>query len=230
MNPGAGIILWIIVGASAGWLASRITGTDGRRGALANVFIGVLGALVAGVITQAVLAGLGYQNLAISGVAGALFGACAVVSGLIDMPAASARRDLHIPMTTILKLIASGLGLWAAWLLWPEFLLFLIAILLAVTLHPAVAWIERRRIARGVSVMVIAAFAFALSRRLRVCSSEANAASTAVGSALNTPPSSPPTSGDGSASVHLLTPTTTWSPRSMRAMRCAIDRTSSRLQ
>jgi predicted PurR-regulated permease PerM len=78
------------------------------------------------------------------------------------MPAAPARWDLHIPMTTILKLIGSGLGLWAAWLLWPEFLLFLIAILLAVTLHPAVAWIERRRIARGVSVIVIAAFAFGL--------------------------------------------------------------------
>ena len=65
-------------------------------------------------------------------------------------------------MTTILKLIGSGFGLWAVWLLWPEFLLFLIAILLAVTLHPAVAWMERRRIARGVSVIVIAAFALGL--------------------------------------------------------------------
>ena len=76
--------------------------------------------------------------------------------------ATSARRDLHVPMTTILKLIGSGFGLWAVWLLWPEFLLFLIAILLAVTLHPAVAWMERRRIARGVSVIVIASFALGL--------------------------------------------------------------------
>jgi predicted PurR-regulated permease PerM len=76
--------------------------------------------------------------------------------------ATSARRDLHVPMTTILKLIGSGFGLWAVWLLWPEFLLFLIAILLAVTLHPAVAWLERKRIARGVSVIVIASFALAL--------------------------------------------------------------------
>ena len=80
---------------------------------------------------------------------------------MIDM-AASTRRDLHFPMTTILKLVGSGFGLWAAWLLWPEFLLFLIAILLAVTLHPAVAWMERRRIARGVSVIVIAAVAVGL--------------------------------------------------------------------
>ena len=81
MNPGLGIILWIVVGAAGGWLASRITGTDGRSGALANVFIGVLGALVAGFITRVVLAGLGYENLDISGVAGALFGTCAVVFG-----------------------------------------------------------------------------------------------------------------------------------------------------
>ena len=81
MNPGAGIIVWIIVGISAGWLASRITGTDGKRGAFANVFIGVLGALVAGFITRAVLAGLGYENLDVSGAAGALFGTCAVVFG-----------------------------------------------------------------------------------------------------------------------------------------------------
>ena len=32
MNPGAGIIVWIFVGASAGWLASRILGTDAQRG------------------------------------------------------------------------------------------------------------------------------------------------------------------------------------------------------
>ena len=81
MNPGPEIILWIIVGVVTGWLASRITGTDGRRGALANSFLGVLGALVGGFVTRAVLAGLGYENLDISGVAGALFGTCAVVFG-----------------------------------------------------------------------------------------------------------------------------------------------------
>ncbi len=71
-------------------------------------------------------------------------------------------------MTTILKLIGSGFGLWAAWLLWPEFLLFLVAILLAVTLHPAVAWLERKRIARGVSVAVIATVAVGLLGLLAV--------------------------------------------------------------
>jgi len=81
MSPGPGIILWIFVGAVAGWLASRITGTDGQRGALANSFLGVLGALVGGFVTRAVLAGLHRENLDLSGVAGALFGTCAVVFG-----------------------------------------------------------------------------------------------------------------------------------------------------
>jgi putative heme transporter len=76
--------------------------------------------------------------------------------------ATSEKRELHVPMTTILKLIGSGFGLWAAWLLWPEFLLFLIAILLAVTLNPAVEWLERKRIARSVSVIVIAGLALGL--------------------------------------------------------------------
>jgi len=81
MNAGAEIVVWIIVGATAGWLASRIVGTDAHRGALANVFIGVLAALVGGFITRTGLANLGYEQLAIAGVAGALFGSCVVVFG-----------------------------------------------------------------------------------------------------------------------------------------------------
>ena len=81
VNPGPEIILWIVVGVVAGWLASRITGTDGQRGALANIFLGVLGALVGGFGTRALLAGLNYENLDLSGIAGALFGTCAMVFG-----------------------------------------------------------------------------------------------------------------------------------------------------
>jgi len=72
------------------------------------------------------------------------------------------RRDVHIPMATILKVIASGLGLWAAMLLWPGFLLFLTSLLLAVTLYPAVGWMERRGAGRGASVLIIAVLTVAL--------------------------------------------------------------------
>jgi putative heme transporter len=71
-------------------------------------------------------------------------------------------KEIRVPMVTIFKLIASGIGLWAAWRLWPQFLLFVIAVLLAVTLHPVVSWMERRRVARSVSVILIATTAIGL--------------------------------------------------------------------
>jgi uncharacterized membrane protein YeaQ/YmgE (transglycosylase-associated protein family) len=81
MNAGAEIVVWIVVGATAGWLSSRIIGTDAQRGALPNVFIGVLAALVGGFLTHTVLSNLGYEHLAIAAIAGALFGTCVVVFG-----------------------------------------------------------------------------------------------------------------------------------------------------
>jgi uncharacterized membrane protein YeaQ/YmgE (transglycosylase-associated protein family) len=53
MNPGYGIIMWVIIGALAGWLGSKIMGTDARQGGLANVIVGVLGALIGGFVTRA---------------------------------------------------------------------------------------------------------------------------------------------------------------------------------
>jgi predicted PurR-regulated permease PerM len=69
---------------------------------------------------------------------------------------------VRIPVVTILKVIASGLVAWAVWLLWPEFLLFVISLLLAVTLNPALVWMERRGIARRLGVAIIAVLAVAL--------------------------------------------------------------------
>jgi uncharacterized membrane protein YeaQ/YmgE (transglycosylase-associated protein family) len=80
VNPGPEIVVWILVGVAAGWLASRIVGTDGGRGALANVGIGVLGALVAGFVTRGALGMLGY-DAGVAGTAGALFGSCLLVFG-----------------------------------------------------------------------------------------------------------------------------------------------------
>lgn len=42
------IIGWIIIGAVAGWIASMIMGTDARMGWLANIVVGILGAIVGG--------------------------------------------------------------------------------------------------------------------------------------------------------------------------------------
>ena len=45
-----GIIAWVVLGAIAGWLASLITGRDSRMGCLANIVVGILGALVGGLV------------------------------------------------------------------------------------------------------------------------------------------------------------------------------------
>ncbi len=44
------IIGWIIIGALAGWIASMIMGTNARMGWLANIIVGILGAIVGGFI------------------------------------------------------------------------------------------------------------------------------------------------------------------------------------
>lgn len=65
-------------------------------------------------------------------------------------------------MITILKVVGCALGLWAVVLLWPAFLLFLVSIVLAVTLHPTIVWMEGRRIPRSLGVIFVAAVAVAL--------------------------------------------------------------------
>jgi uncharacterized membrane protein YeaQ/YmgE (transglycosylase-associated protein family) len=42
------IVLWIILGAVAGWIASTIMGRDAQMGALANIIVGIVGALIGG--------------------------------------------------------------------------------------------------------------------------------------------------------------------------------------
>jgi uncharacterized membrane protein YeaQ/YmgE (transglycosylase-associated protein family) len=53
MNPAYGIIMWVIVGALAGWIGSKVMGTDSQQGGLANVIIGVIGAVIGGFVTRA---------------------------------------------------------------------------------------------------------------------------------------------------------------------------------
>lgn len=42
------IILWILFGALAGWLASMIIGNEESQGAVGNIVVGILGAIVGG--------------------------------------------------------------------------------------------------------------------------------------------------------------------------------------
>lgn len=42
------IIVWLIVGALAGWVGSMIMKTDAQMGALANIVVGIIGAFIGG--------------------------------------------------------------------------------------------------------------------------------------------------------------------------------------
>ena len=50
------ILLWIVLGALAGWLAGMIMGGE-RRGWLGNILVGILGAALGGMVAS--LLGLG---------------------------------------------------------------------------------------------------------------------------------------------------------------------------
>lgn len=57
-----GIIGWIILGGLAGWIASIITGKNAQMGLVANIVVGIIGAVIGGFLFGL----LGDQN-AISG-------------------------------------------------------------------------------------------------------------------------------------------------------------------
>jgi uncharacterized membrane protein YeaQ/YmgE (transglycosylase-associated protein family) len=79
MNPSYGIIMWIIVGALAGWIGSKIMGTDARQGGLANIIVGVIGAVVGGFLTSALFGDLKGNNGFIASFFVSLLGACIVI-------------------------------------------------------------------------------------------------------------------------------------------------------
>lgn len=43
-----GILSWLVFGALAGWIASLIAKTDEEQGIIANIVVGVLGAIIGG--------------------------------------------------------------------------------------------------------------------------------------------------------------------------------------
>jgi uncharacterized membrane protein YeaQ/YmgE (transglycosylase-associated protein family) len=79
MNPAYGIILWIVIGALAGWIGSKIMGTDSAQGGLANIVIGVVGAVVGGFLTRVIAGDKAGNNGLIASFFVALLGACVVI-------------------------------------------------------------------------------------------------------------------------------------------------------
>ena len=73
------IILWILFGALVGWVASLIMKTDGQQGAILNIIVGIVGAVIGGWIMNFFGAsGGGGVNLYSFVVA--LLGACVLIA------------------------------------------------------------------------------------------------------------------------------------------------------
>lgn len=71
---GVGWIAWIIIGGIAGWLASKIMGTDAQQGLILNVVVGIVGGLIGGFILRLLgvsTAGAGWILTLLTAVAGA---------------------------------------------------------------------------------------------------------------------------------------------------------------
>jgi predicted PurR-regulated permease PerM len=72
--------------------------------------------------------------------------------------AQSRRLDIHfhLPTQTIVKAVLALLIIGAGIRLWPEFVLLLISLVLAIALSPTVGWLERKGLGRGVAILLIA--------------------------------------------------------------------------
>lgn len=71
-----GILAWIIFGAIAGWIASLIMKTDQQQGIVANVIIGILGAVIGGTIGRFLGVGEGYVDFDLGSMFLAVLGSC----------------------------------------------------------------------------------------------------------------------------------------------------------
>ena len=45
-----GFIIWLVVGGVVGWLASLVMRTDAQQGIILNIIVGIVGAVIAGLI------------------------------------------------------------------------------------------------------------------------------------------------------------------------------------
>ena len=75
------IIIWLLVGALAGWIASKIVGTDKQQGWVMNIVMGIVGAFVGGFIWR-LITGDSISGINLGSIIVAIIGAVIVSFGL----------------------------------------------------------------------------------------------------------------------------------------------------
>lgn len=69
------ILVWIVVGAIAGWLASLVMKTNRQQGLLEDIIIGIVGGFIGGVILNLLNIGGGVSGLNVVSILTAFIGA-----------------------------------------------------------------------------------------------------------------------------------------------------------
>ena len=72
-------VLWIVLGAAAGWVASIIMKTDAQQGWLMNIVLGIIGAFVGGLVVS-MFGGPGVTGFNLSSFLVTLLGAVVVIA------------------------------------------------------------------------------------------------------------------------------------------------------
>ncbi len=89
------IILWILFGGLAGWIASMIVGNNGRQGIVGNIIVGILGAIIGGWIVA--LLGFSVSAFSIGSLLVAILGAIILlfIVGLFTGSGRGAHHGAH---------------------------------------------------------------------------------------------------------------------------------------
>ncbi len=72
------IVVWVVVGGLAGWVASKIMKTDANQGLVGNIVVGILGGLLGGFLVG-LLGGEGFNGFNIWSFLVALLGSVILI-------------------------------------------------------------------------------------------------------------------------------------------------------
>ena len=81
-----GIIIWLVIGGVIGWLASMVMKTDKQQGMILNVVVGIVGAMIGGLLIAPLLGSgtINRMDFSIPGLLASFIGAC-ILLALVNM-------------------------------------------------------------------------------------------------------------------------------------------------
>jgi uncharacterized membrane protein YeaQ/YmgE (transglycosylase-associated protein family) len=88
------LVVWVIVGAIAGWLASLVMKTNARQGLVQDIMVGVIGGIIGGFLFNALGVGGAVTGLNVTSVLVAFVGAI-VLLALIRVFSGGGRRRYY---------------------------------------------------------------------------------------------------------------------------------------